>query len=465
MCWPGVFNWSTMGSHRLLLTGCLFVAALVQGLRAQSVDENFNPNIAASCKAGYMEILVKFPGHSYTGAVHARDSRRKQCMTVGEGRDQVVLRLPLIDDKDDPDYCGVRINQTSKEKYVPVAVRIHETLELADDRFYVIKCGLQGFFNNKNETSFINLQLFDTNYKRTKEAIFDRRYILKADISRPDNEHQMRVKNCFSHGEPNHTVALTDGQGCPIDDSLLSHFVYNDTAGTAEAVLKHMFKFPDSNRVSFQCDVLICKGNCDSEACSGQPQRLTIASGRALPDGTNSLEDKSVMVQAGTTVYVVEPSGLGLYQNCEWYPPWLWILCIALAVLFIIMMIINIFLCSAMTCSCTNTEVIEKEPSIIEEYDPYRSWHGSQYGSRYSLNGKGYTSGASTMNSARSVSSHSDHYAIVHSRPNSRYSRYSGHHSLKHEKGQHRRHRDHQDHDLGQGPPSTTGSHYSGRHY
>nr|XP_027229914.1 uncharacterized protein LOC113821598 [Penaeus vannamei] len=115
------------------------------------------------------------------------------------------------------------------------------------------------------------------------------------------------------------------------------------------------------------------------------------------------------------------------------------------------MMIINIFLCSAMTCSCTKTEVIEKEPSIIEEYDPYRSWHGSQYGSRYSLNGKGYTSGASTMNSARSVSSHSDHYAIVHSRPNSRY---SGHHSLKHDK-HHHHHR---------GPPSTTGSHYSGKY-
>lgn len=36
-----------------------------------------------------------------------------------------------------------------------------------------------------------------------------------------------------------------------------------------------------------------------------------------------------------------------------------------------------------MTCSCTRTDIIEKEPSIIEDYDPYRSWHGSQYGSRF----------------------------------------------------------------------------------
>lgn len=40
-----------------------------------------------------------------------------------------------------------------------------------------------------------------------------------------------------------------------------------------------------------------------------------------------------------------------------------------------------------MTCACARTEIIEKEPSIIEDYDPYRSWHGSQYGSRYA-NGK-----------------------------------------------------------------------------
>ncbi|XP_063590911.1 uncharacterized protein LOC134767966 [Penaeus indicus] len=380
------------------ITAALLVGLLISKVsRAQSVDEDFTPNIEASCKAGYMQITVYVKNLEYRGAVHARDFRRPECMAIGDGSSSVTLQLPLITDKDDPSYCGVRVNQTSKEKYVPVAVRIHETLELADDKFYVIKCGLQGFFNSKNETSFVGLQLLDPEHKKTKEAVFDRKYILRADMSRPDTAHSMRVKNCFSFGEPNYTAPLTDDRGCPVGN-LISPFVYNETSGTAEAALR-MFRFPTSNRVHFQCDVLICKG----------------------------------------------------MQTCEWYPPWLWILCIVLAVLFIIMMIINIFLCSAMTCSCTKTEVIEKEPSIIEEYDPYRSWHGSQYGSRYSLNGKGYTSGASTMNSARSVSSHSDHYAIVHSRPNSRY---SGHHSLKHDK-HHHHHR---------GPPSTTGSHYSGKY-
>lgn len=66
---------------------------------------------------------------------------------------------------------------------------------------------------------------------------------------------------------------------------------------------------------------------------------------------------------------------------------------------------------------------------------------------RYSLNGKpGYVSGGSTMNSTRSMSTNSDHYAIVHSRPGSRYSGTAKH----------------QPHMRG-GPPSNIGSHYSGK--
>merc|ERR1712107_351100 len=74
-------------------------------------------------------------------------------------------------------------------------------------------------------------------------------------------------------------------------------------------------------------------------------------------------------------------------------PHWLTYLAIAFGVLFAIMLFINIFLCSAMTCSCTRTEVIEKEPSIYDDYSVYESQYGyagkqgpyseSEYGSEY----------------------------------------------------------------------------------
>lgn len=39
--------------------------------------------------------------------------------------------------------------QHTEERSVPIAVRIHKTLELADDKFYVITCGKAGFKNAK----------------------------------------------------------------------------------------------------------------------------------------------------------------------------------------------------------------------------------------------------------------------------------------------------------------------------
>ena len=59
------------------------------------------------------------------------------------------------------------------------------------------------------------------------------------------------------------------------------------------------------------------------------------------------------------------------------------------------MLCVNVFLCSAMTCSFSRTEVEvepeDKAPSVytVQDYDPYRSWSGSQYGSRFSLDHPG----------------------------------------------------------------------------
>ena len=46
------------------------------------------------------------------------------------------------------------------------------------------------------------------------------------------------------------------------------------------------------------------------------------------------------------------------------------------SVLFAVMLLINIFLCSAMTCSCTRSEIIEKEPSVYDDYSIYDSQYG-----------------------------------------------------------------------------------------
>ena len=72
----------------------------------------------------------------------------------------------------------------------------------------------------------------------------------------------MKVRRCFSFSDRNTTVELVDGQGCP-DPAIMSQFTYDGLTGTAQAKLFSMFKFPESNRVHFQCDIVICKGCVD----------------------------------------------------------------------------------------------------------------------------------------------------------------------------------------------------------
>ncbi|XP_056635441.1 uncharacterized protein LOC130444369 [Diorhabda sublineata] len=414
----------------------VLIIAHVRETCSQLTETDFVPQVSATCKGNHMNIRVNF-NNSFSGAVHARDFRTTSCMKYGDGSKSVTLDINYMAQPGAPDYCGLFVNNKTEERSVPIAVRIHRTLELADDKFYVITCGKLGFRNSRNETSSVSLRLIENNRKVT-EAVYHRPYTLRTEISRPDGIYGFRVKNCFAFNKPNDTVLLLDDRGCPVDeDTLLGPFAYDIKTGTANAQLKSMFRFPDSSEVHFQCDVSLCKDTCPQLICSGDSVKS-----RALN------ADEGVLM-AATSVFVVDPADAPRIQElCDdgnVHPSWLLWLCVALGILFLLMLIINIFLCSAMTCACARTEIIEKEPSIIEDYDPYRSWHGSQYGSRYSLNGaphnpKGYASGGSTMNSTRSVSSHSDHYAIVHSRPGSRS--YNS---------------------KPRGPPSHIGSHYSNK--
>ena len=89
--------------------------------------------------------------------------------------------------------------------------------------------------------------------------------LYRAHISHYDGSFGMAVRRCFSFSDVNTTVELVDGRGCP-DPAIMSQFSYDSLTGTAQAKLFSMFKFPESNRVHFQCDIVICKG---MQCCHG----------------------------------------------------------------------------------------------------------------------------------------------------------------------------------------------------
>jgi hypothetical protein len=395
-----------------------------QQILAIDEEEEFAPDVSIKCERGEMTIDVRTQ-QPFRGVIHPRDHRTGQCSAQGRGSTVTTLRLDLHAQKDDPRYCGVQVRKSnSGEITVALAVRVHPILELPEDKYFFLTCGKAGFRNARNETSRVTLHFYQ-NDKRVQELIYNQEYQLRAAMTKPDDIHKLKVKSCLSFAPNTTEVALVDSNGCPITH-FLTAFHYNDTTHSANAILSSTFNFPDSNRVHVQCDVVLCRGACESAPCRRGNEPIP----RALPRIRNGTDDGQVM--ASTTVFVLQPGDPILAESLEsctvWKFPWLIGLCICLAILLLVMLIVNIFLCSSLTCTCTKTEVVDKEPSEMDDYDPYRvGWvSGSHYGSRSSLHKPGYMSGGSTLNStARSVSNASDHYAIVHSRPGSRYSQHS----------------------------------------
>lgn len=393
----------TMWPVYTLIVGVLVTSAYTQN--ADSTGE-FSPVVTATCKTGVMAINVSF-NQPFNGVVHAREFRAPSCMALGNGTETLSFDINLMAAQGSPQYCGVFWNNRTDEKSLPLAVRVHRTLELADDKFYVITCGKAGFRNARNETSLVSLRLLDSQGRKVLNAAYGLPYTLRAEISKPDETHGIRLKNCFAFNMRNNTADLLDSRGCPVKQQSV---VVKSESGAAELAIASMFRFPDSSQVNFQCDVAVCKGTCSAIDCSTESR---------FEKG-----DEESIVTASTGIFVLDPNDNTVAAlSCSdgsVRPLWLLYLAIALGVMFIVMLLVNCFLCTAMTCSCARTDVIEKDPSVVEDYDPYRSWHGSQYGSRYP---------SSTIHSTRSISDNSDHYAIVQSRPGSRH---SGMHRSRH---------------------------------
>lgn len=369
---------------------------------AQNVDSTseFSPVVNATCKAGTMSIKISF-NQPFNGIAHAREYRTPACKALGNGSEFLSFDVSLSAPQGSPDYCGVFWNNRTDERSLPLAVRVHRTLELADDKIYIITCGKAGFRNSRNETTLVSLRLLNEQGRKVLNAGLGLPYTLKAEMTKPDGTHGIRLKNCLAFNTRNGSAELLDSRGCPMKQQSV---VAKSSSGSAELFIASMFRFPDTSQINFQCDVAVCRGStCAAVDCSAEDR----------PEPT----DEEATVTASTGVFILDPNDSNIAAlSCNdgsIRPLWLLYLAIALGVMFLVMLLINCFLCTAMTCSCARTDVIEKDPSVVEDYDPYRSWHGSQYGSRYP---------SSTIHSARSVSDNSDHYAIVQSRPGSRHS-------------------------------------------
>jgi len=357
--------------------------------------ESFQPSVKVSCVGGTMKIRVDTQ-KPFQGIIHGPNRTEPGCSVLGKSGLKTYLNIDLTAPSGSEGSCGVKYNQRTEERKVAIAVRAHPTIELLEDRLYVVTCGRAGFQNSRNEVSVVQLKVsLPSDPTRKIDTVLEgKRYKLRAEVLEHDKNFDIRIRKCFAFDETDTSLLLVDERGCSIE-RLISDFTYDLSTGTAEATLYSMFRLPHSNRTYFQCEVTICKDRCPKANCADVNEQLKLQAEGQLTsiedeaDPFESTVDDSVTTS--TSVFIAQPgsSASAAAVYCSGFGPadsdWLMWLCIAFGVLFAVMLLINIFLCSAMTCSCTRSEIIEKEPSVYDDYSIY----DSQYG--YTNNGKTYS--------------------------------------------------------------------------
>lgn len=376
----------------LLASTCLLALSVQQVICTTGLGEEFQPSVKASCAGGTMTIRLDTT-LPFEGVIHGPNRTEPGCSVTGKGGKKTILRIDLKKSEGTAGSCGVKTNE-DQERRVAIAVRAHPTIELLEDRLYVVTCGKAGFQNSRNEISVVQLEVANGN-RRLNTVAEGSAYSLRARVLNHDPEFGILMKKCFAFDESDQIIQLVDDRGCR-SQKLLSEFSYDDAEGTAEATLYSMFRLAHSNRTYFQCDVEICRGACKKPTCDPTAQLNTKTTKLGDPFERSEADDT---ITTSTSVFVAQPGspeayGAGLCVEGESNPSWLLWLCICFGILFCIMLFINIFLCSAMTCSCTKSEVIEKEPSIYDDYSVYDSQYGyaskvynseSDYGSEYGI--------------------------------------------------------------------------------
>ncbi|CAG2160273.1 unnamed protein product [Oppiella nova] len=127
-------------------------------------------------------VITKEP---FNGVIHTRDFRKSPCLQSGDGGLNTTLTINLLAKPDENNFCGVHRLKGSEERTVALTVRVHKTLELSDDKYYIITCSQSGFRNARNELSRVSLKLLDKGSKVVR-VVHGNQYTLRAEISSPD---------------------------------------------------------------------------------------------------------------------------------------------------------------------------------------------------------------------------------------------------------------------------------------
>ena len=81
--------------------------------QASQITSVFSPIVTATCRAGIMTVKVETL-NKFFGVVQSRDYRKPQCSGYGENARITFLRINMLAQTTEDDYCGIFINEVKE---------------------------------------------------------------------------------------------------------------------------------------------------------------------------------------------------------------------------------------------------------------------------------------------------------------------------------------------------------------
>lgn len=107
--------------------------------------DGYNIFVTNTCERDSMKVNIK-TSRPFYGVIHTRNQRQKPtCSVEGDGNTEYNLEISHVLNSQDPAYCGVirarRDSPQDKDTLsVVVVVRVHRSIELSDDKFFLLNC-------------------------------------------------------------------------------------------------------------------------------------------------------------------------------------------------------------------------------------------------------------------------------------------------------------------------------------
>ena len=153
------------------------------------LSDSFQPSVKASCVGGSMTIRVdtQLP---FEGIIHGPNRTEEGCSVTGRGGRKTYLKIDLTKPEGSTGSCGVKYNQQTEERRLAIAVRAHPTIELLEDKVYVVSCGRAGFQNSRNKVSVVQLRVALPGSPLTKldTVLEGKQYVLRAEVLEHDRK-------------------------------------------------------------------------------------------------------------------------------------------------------------------------------------------------------------------------------------------------------------------------------------